>query len=104
MAEQVNIQVEVPVRLRVPPGMTSVTAHQLVIHTSPDAVLLSFFEVVPPMILPGSSEEQQKAIIQAGVIAECVARIIVPKSKYAEFLDVMQKAAVKEETIEAEAK
>lgn len=83
-------EMEVPVRFRIPVGMASVTAHQIIIHTNPDGVLLSFFEVIPPVILNSASEEQKRAILQAGVVAECVARITVPNSKYAEFVNVMQ--------------
>jgi hypothetical protein len=97
-------EIEVPVRFRILPGMASVTAQQLLIHTSPDSVLLSFFEIIPPVILDTNTEEQKKAILQAGVVAECVARVNIPKSKYAEFVNTMQVVLKENDSLSPETK
>jgi hypothetical protein len=71
----------------VPDGMVSKYAHQMVVQTLETEVILSFFEVIPPLML-GSEEEQQK-LAAAGIKAECVAKIIFSKTRLPAFVNAM---------------
>jgi hypothetical protein len=62
-------------------------AHQMVVQTLENEVILSFFEVVPPFVL-GSDEDQEK-LAAAGIRAECVARIIFAKNRLPAFVKAM---------------
>ena len=71
----------------VPDGMVSKYAHQMVVQTLENEVILSFFEVVPPLML-GTEEEQEK-LAAAGIKAECVAKIIFAKKRLPAFVNAM---------------
>ena len=72
----------------VPAAMPSKYAHHLMVQGAEHEVILSFFEILPPL-LTGTAEEQ-KAILQKGVRADCVARITVARARYPEFVKTMQ--------------
>jgi hypothetical protein len=97
--EPEQLRAEVPLLFSVPVGMTSRYAHQLMLQGAENEVVLSFFEVIPPM-LTGTPDEQ-RAILLKGVRAECVARISVARARFPEFVRAMQElltASIKEET------
>lgn len=79
---------EVPVMFHIPVGLAGRYAHHLIVQGSDQEVTLSFFEAQSPILL-GTSEEQ-KAILEKGIRAECVSRIIISKARFPEFLKVMQ--------------
>src|SRR5438034_2408008 len=79
---------EVPVMFHVPVGLAGRYAHHLIVQGSDQEVTLSFFEALSPILL--GTPEQQKATLEKGIRAECVARIIISKKRYPEFLKVMQ--------------
>ena len=72
----------------VPVGMTSRYAHHLMVQGAEHEVVLSFFEVIPPML--SGTPEEQRAILQKGVRAECIARITVARARFPEFVKTMQ--------------
>jgi hypothetical protein len=77
----------------VPEHMSGRYAHQMVVQTMESEVILSFFEVIPPLLL--GTPEQQKELIEHGIKAECVARIIVPKNRLPDFVKAMSDVQVK---------
>src|SRR5829696_7668297 len=78
---------EVPLRFGVPAGMPSRYAHHLIVQQGESEVLLSFFEVIPPLLV--GSPDEQKETLKKGVRADCVARITVSKSRYPDFVRVL---------------
>jgi len=83
-----TVRTEVPLLFNIPIGMTSRYAHQMTVQGAENEVVLSFFEIIPPL-LAGSAEEQT-ATLQKGVRAECVARITIAKARYPDFVKTMQ--------------
>lgn len=81
--------IRVKLNFRVPSRMPTLYAHHMTIQPSENEVLLSFFEVIPPLTL-GEPEDQIKALQETGVIAECVARITVAKNTFPDFTQAMQ--------------
>jgi hypothetical protein len=49
-------------------------------------VILSFFELKPPIILGDMPPEEQRKILEEGVVAECVARIAIARARYPDFI------------------
>ena len=77
-------QEKIPLQFQVPVGLSSRYAHHLVIQSTDQEVILSFFELKPPIVL--GSEEVQRAALKDGITAECVARVIVAKARYPDFV------------------
>lgn len=69
---------------RIPEGMASRYAHHLVVQPSDNEVVLSFFEILAPLI-PGGTPEEKKEIFARGIRTDCVARITVAKNRYSDF-------------------
>ncbi len=78
-----------PIRFRIPTRMPSVIAQHLTVQPIEDGILLSFYEVIPPLFPTDLSEEQMKQLKETGVPAECVSKVFVPNSRYVDFLDTM---------------
>lgn len=86
----------VPINFRIPSKMPSVYATHFFVQDSPDEVILSFFEVVHPILPPDPGEERDKGLErlkQTGVVAECVARVTVAKHKFPGFAQAMMTTA-----------
>lgn len=86
-------EIQVKLNLRIPPRMPSVYAHHMFIQPGENEIILSFFEIIPPLVLPGEAEERLKHIQETGVVAECVARITVAIDKLPIFANAMQQFA-----------
>lgn len=85
---------QVPLRFRIPIGMSSRLAQHLLVQDLGEVVQLSFFEVIPPPIIQsGNPEEDLARLKELGVVAECVARLNVPASRFQDFANVMQQVA-----------
>jgi hypothetical protein len=72
----------------------SVYAQFMAIQPTPDGVLLSFFEAVPP-IIQDTTPEVLEELKRQGVKAECVARITVSKNRFLEFAKVVKDVSAK---------
>ena len=81
--------VEVKLTFRVHPRMPAVYAHHIIVQPGEQEVLLSFFEVIPPPII-NQDEETLKKLLEAGVVADCVARVIVAKGRFPGFVRALQ--------------
>ncbi|MGH9755071.1 MAG: hypothetical protein ACREA2_20020 [Blastocatellia bacterium] len=71
--------------------LPSVYAQHMAIQTGADEVVLSSFEVFPPLNISGP--EELEAIRQEGVPAECVARVTVSKKRFIEFANLYHNIA-----------
>jgi len=72
--------------------MPSVYAQHMIVQPLEHEVVLAFFEVVPPLVTEKLSEDQVKAIQEAGIVAECVARITVARDTFPAFAQAMKQA------------
>ncbi|HEX8397504.1 MAG TPA: hypothetical protein VF644_08760, partial [Pyrinomonadaceae bacterium] len=81
---------EVRISFRIPTRLPSVIAHHLTVQPSEDGVLLSFYEVIPPLIRNNTSDDEIKKIRDIGVTAECVSKVFVPGSRYEGFVEAME--------------
>lgn len=89
MTDKSEESVELHIRFRIPQKMPSVVATEMIVQPNADGVLLSFFEIIPPLVSSDVTKEQMESIRQSGVPAECVSRVFVPKSKFKSFVDAM---------------
>lgn len=83
---------EVPLRHRITGRMPSVVAHNVIIQTTPDGVVLSFFETIPPIILDPKPEVWER-LQETGIPAECVARITMTHSNFVQAAKVLGEVA-----------
>ncbi len=106
MADNSKKDLEMKIRFRIPQKMPSVVATEMIVQPSVDGVLMSFFEIIPPIIAPNISSEDLEAMKEAGIAAECVSKVFIPNSKYATFVQTMASILepVKEETKKAKKK
>lgn len=75
---------------RIPGRMPTLYAHHMLVQPGEEEVVLSFFEVIPPLVYGDNAEEQIREIEEGGVIADCVARITIAKKRYRSFVEAMQ--------------
>ncbi len=88
--------IEVQMSFRVPGRMPGVYAHHLFVQPGPHEVILSFLEVIPPIMAPGQSpEENLKQLQETGVVSECVARVIVPNARFSSFAKIIEEMAAR---------
>lgn len=73
----------------IPAGKPAAYANNLVIQQTPTEVVLSFYQVIPPVIVGPADEVEQKLHGMKIVTADLVARIAVSHSKMREFADVI---------------
>lgn len=85
--------VQVRLNFRVPPRMPSVYAHHMLVQPGEFEVVLSFFEVVAPIVVEKMDPEQLKALQDAGVVAECVAKVTIAKDRFRLFTEALREAA-----------
>jgi hypothetical protein len=82
-----------PFRLEMPSFFPSVYAQHMVVQATSDAVLLTFYEVVPPVFTQAPTDETVEKLRKAGIPAYCVARITVPYSSFLDFAEAVAKTA-----------
>ena len=84
---------DIKVGLRVPFEMSSHLAHHLNVQDLGELVQLSFFEIVFPIIGSDTTQEEIDAIQSGGLVANCVSKINIPKSRYDGFVKAMASIA-----------
>lgn len=85
-----NNEKGVPVRWNISENIVARYATNMVIQQLENEVLISFFEIKPPIIL-GSPEQIQKQLEELGSVnADCVAQIIVAKNKMPNFIEALE--------------
>src|SRR5882724_2969231 len=82
----------VTLNFRIPPRMPSVYAHHMTVQPGECEILLSFFEIIPPLIL-GDPQVALERIKDSGVTAECVARVTIAKDRFGLFAESMHDIA-----------
>lgn len=68
----------------------SVYAHHISVQPIRDEVLLSFFEVAPPL-LQAPTEEDVRQLENEGVPAECVAKVVVSRRVFLEMAELLNR-------------
>jgi hypothetical protein len=82
--------VVLPIEWHTPEGLVSRYVSNLVVQHTEHEFIISFFEILPPLLL-GTPEEQQARLTRMNAIqAECVARIIVSPEQMPTFIQAMQ--------------
>src|SRR3972149_4039234 len=80
---------------RFPEGLSTRYANQMTVQITPTECVLSFFEILPPVLL-GSPEENKKTLAEMGSIpANCVARIVVSRERIREFVKTLDKSVLR---------
>ncbi len=78
--------------------MASVLGQEMTVTVVDDGYLLSFFEIVQPIISGQPTPEKLAAIAETGVMAECVSKVFIPKSKYQAVIGALISMLPPEET------
>ena len=71
-------------------NVTTRFANQLVAQFDQHEVILSFFEIRPPMIFGDGTTNKQQAAALKSVKAECVARVVVSRERFPDFVRIQQ--------------
>lgn len=82
--------VNVPLDFHIPKDIISRYATNMTIQPGENEFIISFFEVIPPMLLGTPEERARKIKSLKEVRAECVARVIVAADKLPSFIEAMQ--------------
>jgi hypothetical protein len=86
-SDQVTINYNFPVE------MPSVFATNLVIQPGEFEVIVSFFELQPPLLTSGDQGENIEILKKIGIRADCVSRITIAKERFEGFANAMKKVA-----------
>lgn len=78
-----------PIEWNVPDGTVARYATNMVVQRLENEFLISFFEILPPMVLGEPSEISKKLKQINSVTANCVAQIIVSAEKMPAFVDAL---------------
>lgn len=81
--------VQTSIHFNLPVEMPSVYGTNLLIQESEFEIILSFFEVQPPILL-GTEQENLEEIKKTGVRADCVARVTIAKDRFDGMVKAMQ--------------
>lgn len=74
--------------------MPSVYATNIVLQQMEHEVLVSFYEIQPPILFGGENEAKSLEILKkTGLRADCVAKVIIAKQRFGDFAEVMKKLA-----------
>ena len=79
----------IPIEWKIPDDIVSRFANNILVQQGENEFILSFFEVLPPVLLGSPEEVEAKLEEVEAVQAECVARIIVPAEKMLDFVRAM---------------
>ena len=83
-------RVSLPLEHHVPDSVITRLANHVTLQLDPDGCYLSFYEAIPPLLV-GQSRGCQESTGEREVIrAECVARVFLPKTRMADFLNVLK--------------
>lgn len=83
---QININFNAPV------DMPSVYATNVIIQPMEFEVLVSFYEIQPPLLM-GPEAENLAILQESGMRADCVAKVIISKQRFEVFADLMKQMA-----------
>ncbi len=87
--EVVETNESIQIHLRVLPRTPAIYVQHLAVSPAPDGVILSFFEVQPPLGSPEAMAQAKKI----GLVADCVARIAVSPERFVQFAQLMSNMA-----------
>lgn len=82
--------VNVPLDFHIPKGLISRYATNMTIQQGENEFIISFFEVIPPILLGTPEDRAKKISAMKEIRAECVARLIVAADKLPSFIGAMQ--------------
>ena len=80
---------QILVEWHIPEGIVSKYATNMVVQHSDQEFILSFFELLPPMIF-GTPQDLEKLDNMSAVRAECIARVIVSAERMPKFIQALQ--------------
>jgi hypothetical protein len=82
-------RIELPIEWHVPDGFVSRFANHMVIQTDGRDFFLSFFEIIPPIVVGDDADQKVKEMVS--IRANCVARVIIPKERIHAFVETLNK-------------
>lgn len=80
----------IKVNLRQPLNMPSLMAHHAQVQNLGEYIQVSFFEFLFPVITKSTEQSELDEIAEIGMPANCVARINIPVSKFADVVKHLQ--------------
>lgn len=85
---------QLQVSFNAPIDMPSVYATNIVLQQMEYEVVVSFYEVQPPILMAGQNEAENLAILKkTGLRADCVAKVIISNRRFGAFADIMKELA-----------
>jgi hypothetical protein len=62
------------------------------VQAGEEEVTLSFFEIVPPLVI-AETKEQMEILREQGISADCIARITIAKNRFPSFVEAIKENA-----------
>jgi hypothetical protein len=83
-------RVSLPLEHHVPDTVVTRLANHVTLQLDQDGCYLSFYEAVPPLLVGNREDVRNQLAGVKSVRAECVARVFLPKTRMADFLNVLK--------------
>jgi hypothetical protein len=83
-------RVSLPLEHHVPESVVTRLANHVTLQLDQDGCYLSFYEAVPPLLVGNREDVRNQLARVKSLRAECVARIFLPKTRMADFLNVLR--------------
>jgi hypothetical protein len=83
-------ELQLPLDWRFPRDIISRYSNNFVVQHTEKEFILSFFEVLPPLVLGPEDVQQAKLEALKAVPANCVARVILTPDKMKELIEVLE--------------
>jgi len=80
----------VPIEWQVPGDIVPRYATNFVVQNTGHEFILSFFEIMPPIIVGGPEEQKTQVKRLKSVQAKCVARIVLSPTRMAELMQLLR--------------
>ncbi|MGE0885637.1 MAG: hypothetical protein AB7P14_18980 [Blastocatellales bacterium] len=85
-------EVEVPMHFVMSTFLPSVLAQHVTIQSTPESILIGFYEANPPIMFEPTPEAIEEFRLE-GYTAECVSRITIPNSRFVEIAKLFSQVA-----------
>ena len=87
-----DLNAPIPLHFNIPPGISARYAHHMIVQRAENEVTLSFFEVMAPPLIGIPPEEQVAILRRDGVRADCVARVVISRTRLNDFLKALEES------------
>ncbi len=90
MSQESKINFEIPLDWVIPPNVQTRFVNNIIVQNYEGEHIISFFEIVPPILIGDPEAVAQKIEETSSIQAVCVARVAMTHDRLKSFIDALQ--------------